>query len=100
MSRGVLTSDPLFRTTDIFHIDDGKVTIETREDAGPLVDAAKILAETPPRKEDGWRFLCVIPRSVFNRAATEGWLHDKAAWRAWMNNRDNRAFNGGREHVG
>lgn len=90
---------PEARRQVIYHEEDGKTYVETRQDAGPLVEAAKILAQDPPRKEDGWRFLCVIPDTVFNQAITEGWFHDKAAWRRWMNDRDNRAFNGGRENV-
>ena len=83
----------------IHHEEDGKTFIETRQDASHLIEAAKILAEAPPAKADGWRFLCVIPDPVYNQACIEGWLHDKAAWRRWMNDRDNRAFNGGRERV-
>lgn len=90
---------PEARRKLIYHEEDGKTYIETRQEVTPLLEAAKILADVPPNKEDGWRFLCVIPDTVFNQAAIEGWLHDKAKWRAWMNDRDNRAFNGGRERV-
>ena len=83
----------------IYHEEDGKTFVETRQDVTHLVEAAKVLAEAPPRKEDGWRFLCVIPDTVFDQAAREGWLHDKKRWRQWMNDGDNRAFNGGRNHV-
>lgn len=83
----------------IYHEEDGKTYVETRQDVTHLIEAAKVLAEVPPNKSDGWRFLGVIPDVVFNQAATEGWLHDKAKWRAWLNDRDNRAFNGGRDHV-
>ena len=98
--RGALISaDPISRRQTIWHLEDGKAHIETRQDATHLVEAAKVLSEVPPDKSDGWRFMCVIPDTVFNQAAVEGWLHDKAAWRRWMNDRDNRAFNGGRENV-
>lgn len=83
----------------IYHEEGGKTYVETRQDVTHLVEAAKVLAEEPPRKEDGWRFLCVIPDTVFDQAAREGWLHDKKRWRQWMNNSDNRAFNGGRNYV-
>lgn len=83
----------------IFHEQDGKTFIETRQECSHLVEAAKVLAEVPPSKEDGWRFLCVIPDAVVNQAMIEGWFHDKTRWRQWANNRDNRAFNGGREYV-
>lgn len=97
--QALLGFDALKRKQTIYHEEDGKTYIETRQDCAWMVKAAKILAELPPAKEDGWRFLCFIPDTDFNQAAIEGWLHDDAAWRRWLNNRDNRAFNGGRENV-
>lgn len=82
----------------IYHEEDGKTYIETRQDVEHVVEAAKILADEPPDPETGMRFIGFIPDAVFNQAATEGWLHDKAAWRRWLADRDNRAFNGGREN--
>lgn len=79
--------------------EDGKTYVESRQDVTHLVEAAKVLADVPPRKEDGWRFMCVIPDTVWDQAVRDGWLHDKARWRQWMNDRDNRAFNGGRDRV-
>lgn len=79
--------------------EDGKTYLDIKQDTTHLVELAKILADEPPRKEDGWRFMCVVPETVFDQAAREGWLHDKARWRQWMNNGDNRAFNGGRNSV-
>jgi hypothetical protein len=38
----------------------------------------------------------MIPDPVWDEAVREGWLHDKAKWRAWARDRDNRAYNGGR----
>lgn len=87
------------RKAVIYHEEDGRNFVETRQDVTHLIEAAKILADVPPDKEDGWRFMCVIPDTVFDQAAREGWLHDKARWRQWMNDSDNRAFNGGRSHV-
>ena len=89
-----LKIDPVKRVKIIYHEEDGRKYIETRQDCQALVDAAKILAEVPPRKEDGWRFVGFIPDAVFNRAATEGWLGDKKAWRKWL--QDNPAFAGGK----
>jgi hypothetical protein len=83
----------------IYHEEDGKTYVETRQEVTHLIEAAKVLAEVPPNKSDGWRFLGFIPDTVFDQAAREGWLHDKAKWRKWLNDSDNRAFNGGRLHV-
>lgn len=97
--RALLDLIPESRRQIIYAEEDGKTFVETRQECTHLVEAAKILAEEPPNKADGWRFMCVIPDTVFNQAAMEGWLHDPKAWRRWMNDRDNRAFNGGRENV-
>lgn len=87
------------RRKTIYHEEDGRKYIESRQDCTHLIEAAKILAEAPPRKEDGWRFLGLIPETVMNQAMIEGWFHDAKRWRQWLNDRDNRALNGGREYV-
>lgn len=100
MSKSALLSMvPEARRKVLHHEEEGRTYVETRQEVTHLIEAAKVLADIAPRKEDGWRFLCVIPDTVFNQAAIEGWLHDKTAWRKWANDRDNRAFNGGRERV-
>ena len=93
-----LSIDPSKRVKILYHEEDGKTLVETRQDATHLVEAAKILAEVPPDPESGFRFVCVIPDAVWQQAMIEGWLHDKAAWRKWAKNPDNRAFNGGRSN--
>lgn len=98
MSKSALL-DACFGRQTIYHEEDGKTYVETRQDATHMLEAAKVLAEEPPRKEDGWRFLGFLPAPVFNQAVTEGWIHDKNRVRAWLNDRDNRAFNGGRDYV-
>ena len=88
---------PEARRKLLYHEEDGRTFIETRQEVSHLVEAARVLAEAPPA-EDGWRFVGFIPDAVWNQACIEGWLHDKAKWRAWMRDRDNRAYNGGREN--
>lgn len=90
---------PDSRRKTIYHEEDGKTYIESRQDCTHIVEAAKLLAEIAPSKEDGWRFLGLIPETVMNQAMIEGWFHDQRAWRAWLNNADNKAFNGGRDFV-
>ena len=55
----------------VYHEEDGKKFIETREDIEPLVEAAKILADEPPGKD--FRHVAFIPDTVMNRAYIEGW---------------------------
>lgn len=90
-----LSLDTEKRVKIIYHEEDGKRFVETRQDVTPIVEAAKILADEPPRKEDGWRFIGCIPDAVWNQAVAEGWIGDKARWRRWMKDPANRAFTGG-----
>lgn len=89
---------PEARRKVIYHEEDGKTYIETRQECSQIVEAAKILADEPPDPATGLRFICAIPDAVWNDACVNGWLHDKARWRQWAKDRDNRAFNGGREN--
>ncbi len=98
MSKAALLSyDTQSRRKTIYHEQDGKTFVEMRQDFGPALKLASMLAEEPPSKEDGWRFLGMIP---FDQAVLEGWVHDEKKIRAFLNDRDNRAWNGGRERVG
>lgn len=94
-----LSSNPITGSQTWYAEEDGKTYTQVRQDCTDMIAAAKILAEIPPSKADGWRFMCVIPDTVMEEAMRDGWLHDKERWRRWMNDRDNRAFNGGRSFV-
>jgi hypothetical protein len=78
------------RVTQYAHLDGDDLHIETIEDCQPLVDAAKILADKTPGKD--FRLAAIVPGEVFNQAFREGWLHDKAQWKKWMNDPDNKRF--------
>jgi hypothetical protein len=95
----ILTLDADKRKKVIYHEEDGKTYAETRQDAAHIVEAAKILAEEPPDPHSGWRFIGFLPDTVLDQAINEGWIHDKKKIRQWLTDRDNRAFNGGRENV-
>jgi hypothetical protein len=74
---------------------ESRLVFEERSDDSDIAEAAKILSDKPPGKE--FRHLARIPMSVLNEAARDGWLHDKAAWKKWYMNPDNRDF---RVHAG
>jgi hypothetical protein len=75
----------------IYHeIEDGIIAIETRQDVTGLVDLAKNMSEIPPDRE--FRHVGFVPDYVWNDATRQGWLHDKKAWKKWLNDPDNRAF--------
>ena len=86
---------PASRRKLIYHEEDGRSFIETRQDVAPILAAAKLLAEQPPGRD--FRHVAFVPESELNRAFTEGWFHDRAAWKRWLNdpaNRDYRTWKG------
>lgn len=99
MAKALLSFDPIKRKQIIHHEDGLNHYVETRQDVTHVVEAAKILADVPPDPKDGWRFIGFLPDAVVDQAIVEGWFHDKQRIRQWLNDRDNRAFNGGRDRV-
>ena len=75
---------------NIIHLEIGEPDFAT---PSHIVEAAKILSDETPGKD--FRLAAVIPQTVLDQAMIEGWFHDKAAWRKWAKDPDNRAFNGG-----
>lgn len=74
----------------IYHEEDTRRFIETRQDLTPIVEAARILADEPPGKD--FRHAAFIPQIVLDRAFNEGWFHDPKKWKAWANDPANREF--------
>ena len=81
---------PGSRRKTIFHEEDGKHWIESRQDVEPILKAAKILADQPPGKD--FRHAAYIPETVLNQSFTEGWFGDPKAWKRWANDPANRDF--------
>jgi hypothetical protein len=74
----------------VYHEQDGRKFVETRQDVEPILDAAKILADEPPGKD--FRHAAFIPDVVLEQAFREGWFHDAAAWKRWANDPANARF--------
>lgn len=74
----------------IYHEEDGKTYVETRQDVSGIIQAAKIIADEVPDKD--FRHAAFIPDSELNRAFTEGWFHDPAAWKRWANDPVNECY--------
>ena len=81
---------PEARRKLVYHEQDGRTFVETRQDVEPVIEAARILADEPPGKD--FRHAAFIPDVVLERAMREGWLHDRAAWKRWANDPANAAF--------
>jgi hypothetical protein len=67
----------------IYHEEDGRTYVETRQDVSHIEKAAAILADQPPGKD--FRHAAYIPETVLTQAFNEGWFHDPKAWKRWAN---------------
>lgn len=82
-------------TTEVF-TDQTKTVYRTTENVSALlksVEAQRDAFEAGPRA--GARdFVPVaeIPQSVIDRAMIEGWFHDKAHWKTWLNSSEAKPF--------
>ena len=81
---------PEARRKLIWHQEDGRTFLETRQDVEPIEAAARILADQPPGRD--FRHAAFIPDVVLEQAFREGWFHDPKAWRRWANDPANAAF--------
>jgi hypothetical protein len=86
----LLDALPEARRFTIYHEEDGKTRVETRQDVDHIVKAASIMADEAPGKD--FRHAAYIPETVLNQAMVEGWFHDKAAWKKWANDPANECF--------
>lgn len=78
------------RRITVYHEEDGKKYVESRQDVEPIIEAAKIIADQPPGKD--FRHAAFIPETVLNQAMLEGWFHDSKAWKRWANDPANAAY--------
>jgi hypothetical protein len=91
MSRSALLDlIPGARRKLVWHEQDGRAFIETRQDVEGIVEAARIVADQPPGRD--FRHAAYIPDVVLEQAFREGWFHDPAAWKRWANDPANAAF--------
>lgn len=76
----------------------GDLIIETVQDCQPILDYVKRERDAPVGKE--WRKVASVPMCFFDKAAKEGWLHDRAKWHRFLNDPDNAGFRVWRGNIG
>jgi hypothetical protein len=95
MDSRLFDDDPITGTRRIFHYDDGRVTLETRQDVEDLVEYTKAVNnlhdERTPWKGDLHR-VASIPMNVFMELQKKGIVDDEKAFKEWLNDRDYRVF--------
>ena len=89
--RTILDAVPESRRLTIYHEQDGKTFVESRQDCTAIVEAAKALKGAQGRNET-FRLAAVVPETVLNQSFLEGWFHDPVKWQRWMNDPENRDF--------
>lgn len=74
----------------IMHEEDGRHYAETRQDVAPIIQAAKEMwCDNPPLD---MRRVAVVPKTVLDQALLDGWFHDEAAWKRWVNDPVNACY--------
>ena len=81
-------------SSTFFHkVEEDKYVIQNVHDDTGTKELLKAYNETDPsRQADGMRLERVIPAHVLDRAFSEGWFNDKAAWRRWANGEEGRLY--------
>lgn len=75
----------------IAHLEDGDLTLEDRYDIEPTLELAKLQRDHHKQDKD-LKLVAHIPPDVLERSMREGWYHDPAAWKRWLNASENRPF--------
>ena len=81
---------PDARRKTLYHEEDGRTYIETRQDVAPVIQAAKDMWNDKPPLD--MRRVALIPEAVLNQAFADGWFHDEAAWKKWANAPENACY--------
>jgi hypothetical protein len=77
-------------STSEFITEDDKIIYHTKQDIQPVIEHCKNLAENKPGKD--FRHVAEVPMVIYQKAMREGWVKDKAKWKKWLNDPDNKVF--------
>jgi hypothetical protein len=75
------------------HVDrsEDRMVFASEQDVDPILRANERDRDVDQRGRE-FRLAARVPIEVVGRAMREGWYNDKAAWKRWLNNSENRAF--------
>lgn len=79
------------RKYSTMRVRDGVHIIETRQDCEPIIDWVKSYRDQYVR-DDVFTHVARIPTAIIGQAMNEGWFHDEAAWKRWLNAPENECF--------
>ena len=89
LKRAVLDQNVDDRRVTYMHQEDGRTYFAGSQDVEPIIEWTKQRAQQGDVDKD-YKFVATIPQETLNQAMIEGWFHDEAAWRRWM--QDNPKF--------
>lgn len=86
----ILNALPEERRLTIYHEEDGKTYVESRQDCSHIIKAASILADEPPGKD--FRHVGFIPETVMDQWMRDGSFNDPNVLKRWLNDPQNAPF--------
>ena len=95
MTRYLLDHDPVSGLYSEFAFDegDGKYIFNSAQDVSEIIEANKAEMNEAKRTMDGLgRKVASIPLVVWNDLQKKGITRDKAAFKRWLNDQDNKFF--------
>lgn len=78
------------------HVDrsEDRIVFASEQDVTNILRANERDRDVDQRGRE-FRHVARVPIEVVGRAMREGWYNDKAAWKRWLNDSENRAFRTG-----
>ena len=73
-----------------FATEDDKFVYHTKQNVAQILKHVKDLQEFKPGKE--LRHVAEVPMVIYQKAIREGWANDKAKWKKWLNDPNNKLF--------
>jgi hypothetical protein len=70
---------------------DGELIVKDEQDASAILRANSRDADID-QTGSHFRLVARVPKPIWDLAAREGWVHDMAKWKAFLNDPDNKAF--------
>tara|TARA_B100001057_G_scaffold394187_1_gene403301 strand:+ start:3480 stop:3773 length:294 start_codon:yes stop_codon:yes gene_type:complete len=74
-----------------FITEDNKNIYHTSQNVQPVLDHVKRIKETTVLSKE-LRHVAEVPMVIYQQAMREGWVNDKAKWKRWLNDPDNKLF--------
>ena len=73
-----------------FATEDEKNIYHSSQNVQPILDSVKNLSHGEQSKE--LKHVAEVPMVIYQKAIREGWANDKAKWKKWLNDPNNKLF--------